>query len=655
MVEDGSVTKTQTPVCKQRQQPTRLVAAIVFGALFGLAGCRHFASGALDCDVPNDSEIVVLTEPPIPEETEECIPPAPIPASLEIERPEERRWHLPIGEAITLALQQNRDLLVSHEIPDNVRLGITAADAEFDPLFQAGGEWRKNEFQVTNVIEGPGGAATAAITDFFSPPRGLADQLRLSKKTRTGGEVAANFGSTYQFTEPGGNLLLFNPIIRSALSFRAEQPLFRGSGREVNTINIRVARQMHHAAIRSLEVQIHTTVSKVASAYWSLYGAVAELVSLDISVYQARETWEKELEKLDLGESARPQVAEAREQLERFRSKQVVARKAVADAERRLRDLLGLPHEDGSRIIPITLPHRTEPHLDWESGVMQAMNVRPELAVRKSMLRAARLEVDRTKDRQRTDVRAYAGYSINGAGDKFDDSVNTILGNYYTAWWMGFLYEEKFGRRRECAERLQAEMAVSRSIRELEVVRQQIFSELHESYQAVTSSWEVIQRLKDRRTAAAEVLEARKAMYDVGEISLDLYLRATAAWSISLSEERSAIARYNGALARWEFARGAILDAFGVQLEQFNPENPDGAPEGKFLNDYLNPPQNRQDAEIESPEIPIPDLETLSADWLRDVPASQDSSGPIRLLTGWSKAAIEGEAYSAEPETNSEP
>lgn len=559
-----------------------------------LAGCK-FGSGRLDADSPHEFEYVQVTEPPLPKLITQPreIPAAP--ADLTKTLFEYRKRYMTITEAIAIALNSNPNVKVSNLQQQATAEAITIADSIFDPTIILGGGWSRTETQITNTTTGPGPGILGTVTDAFGPPQGVSDQINFSKQTRTGGSFSTNFGTTYTFTEPDGAFLTENPAVRSTLSFQASQPLFQGSGRDINAIGIRIARQSSHAATLQARVSINKTVVDAATAYWGLYGAIAEVTSQDKGMAEAQETWEKEKKRLELGESSKTQIAEAREQLERFRANRALTRKLVADAERGLRLVLGIPQEDGTRIVPTTIPETQRPETDWEQGYLTAYDLRPELRIQQASLNIARLQLEQANDLKRPDVNGYAGYSISGAGGQFDDALETIESNRYTSWWMGVSFERQLGRRKDKAQIRQSEIELARQITSMKAIEQSVLSDLHEAHQAVTNAWHVMQLQKDRQEAAATILAARRAMYDVGEISLEVYLRGISGASVSASEERSAIARYNQALIRWEYAQGTLMEFARISFDEFEPGNKNMPRTSMFIDDYLEPPKVRGD------------------------------------------------------------
>ncbi|MCR9199978.1 MAG: TolC family protein [Planctomycetaceae bacterium] len=582
-----------------------------------LSGCR-FGTHRLDCDTPHELEYTVITEPPLPNyrPASHLVPEAP--ADLSEQRPDYGKQYLTITEAIAIALHNNPSIKVNNLQGHETAQGIDVEDSVFDPQLDLGAGWTETESQILNTVDGPGPGVTASSTDVFGPPSGASDQIIFSKKTRTGGEFRTNFGTTYSFVEPDGLFLTENPAVRTTLSVHGSHPLFQGAGRNINAVGIRIARQVSHSTTLQSRVLINKTIVDTATAYWQLYGAIAELTSQEKGLAEARETWEKEKRKLELGESSKTQIAESREQYERFRANRALIRKEVADAERSLRLIMAMAQEDGTRIVPTTIPQTEEPYFDWEDGYRTAFQVRPELRVQKAFVNMARLQLQRASDGRRPNVNAYAGYSISGAGGNFSDSLEVLQNREFGGWWAGFSVQHQFGQRRSKAILRQAELGLARELQSMKAVENSILSDLHEAYQAVTNAWHVLQLQKDRQEAAETILEARRAMYDVGEISLEVYLRGISGASISASEERAAIARYNQALIRWEFARGTIMEFSNVQFDSMDPEAEpeDGDDEGTsiFIRDYLNPDRARQDTGIERVETPKIQHEAIPLD-----------------------------------------
>lgn len=514
---------------------------------------RDCACGAVHCDGGCEFGI---SSPYIP----------PRPSSLSQSYEERAEWPLALEDAIEIALQHNRDLKVGRYDPGILSWEAHALDSVYDPVFQIGGEWARTEDQVTSFVDGPGTGIASATTDGFGEPQS-GDQLSLSKRLRTGGEFKTDFSSSYSLSSPDGDFLVLNPALRSRLNFQLDHNLWRGVGRDVNMVSVRIAQHVHSKAHRSLEIELRQTVLETASAYWALLGARQTLAASRRNIDETEVVWQNEVEKQKLGGSAAPDVAEARELLERFRVGYTQAQKKVADAERDLRDLMGVPLEDHRVVEPVSRPTTEPPVLDWENSVLRALELRPELKLQETEIQVARLKKFEASDRLKPDLSGYAGWGLSGAAEKFDESLETIHDGDYASWWLGVRYEHRFGRRQDKAALEQAQLTLQQQTAALDQVTNQIYKELHDAFQSVENAWDVAQAARQQREAADTVVEARKEMYRVGEIRLDESLRALTAAGLAAAAEQTALAEYNTALTQWEYARGTILDFTRVQFE----------------------------------------------------------------------------------------
>ena len=360
---------------------------------------------------------------------------------------------------------------------------------------------------------------------------------------------------------------MFNPAIRSNLRVQLNHNLWQGVGRDVNMINVQIAHHVHSNAHRRLEMEMRSKVLETASAYWGLLGARERLSAQKKAIDESQAIWEQEVEKKQLGSSSGPDVAEAREQLEQFKVFLVQAQLQVADAERELRDLLGVSLEDANFVQPVSQPTTHPPKLDWENAVMAAMDSRPEIQLQQTELQMAQLQRREAADQLKPNLSGYAGWGLSGASDKFGESIETIHDGDFARWWLGFQYEHRFGRRRDRAIFEQAQLTVQQNAARVEQSIRMVQRQLHDAYQSVENAWQIVEASRERLAAADTVLNARKEMYDLGEIRLEDKLRALNVWGQAASAERRAIADYNNALTEWEYAKGSILDYARIQFQ----------------------------------------------------------------------------------------
>src|SRR5206468_4909621 len=104
------------------------------------------------------------------------------------------------------------------------------------------------------------------------------------------------------------------------------------------------------------ERNVNFMLLNVEFAYWNLYGAYYTLYSREQGLRQALVSWQVNKLRFDAGQVPVQDLEQTRAQYELFRAQRITALGRVLDAERQLRGLIGLPIEDGCRLVPADTP-----------------------------------------------------------------------------------------------------------------------------------------------------------------------------------------------------------------------------------------------------------------------------------------------------------
>lgn len=477
-----------------------------------------------------------------------------------------------LNECVLFALQNNPDIHVSQFAVPTAGEEIPLQESIFDPVFRLGSQWSRTDQQVLSTIEGNGISSGGVATDSFGPPQGLLEQLALSKQFETGGFFEAGWETAYTFTEPAGNFLTLNPSQRSRMNFRLEQPLFRGAGQDVNLAGIGIARANHRASIHDFEANVNQLIRDIQVAYWHLYHSKANVDANENFVTEARVTWQKEVSKRGLGASSLPQVAQAREQYERFRQELARSRRRCLTAERTLKQLLGMPGATEFRVIPDQKPLTDFVDVHWEAALSEALVNRPEIASQRESIRTAEIDYEKATNGLCPDVTAYANYSLSGVGRNFHESANTVLDNRFQDWTLGFRYERAFGRRFDQASEQQSAIQLMQERAQLRSVEHSVEHELRAAYDKLVTASELVNTLENQLAAAGVQVDANRVLYDSGQISLDLFLRTQNVYAEALRQKEQVFVEYTQALAEWDYAKGTIMRTADVTITDKLPE-----------------------------------------------------------------------------------
>jgi RNA polymerase sigma factor (sigma-70 family) len=276
-------------------------------------------------------------------------------------------------------------------------------------------------------------------------------------------------------------------------------------------------------------VQVMATVRAIEQQYWSLAQQHVQLWSRTKAVALGEETFKRELADLEVGRGTAADVAESQQRLEQFRLDLVSKMSDVATTERQLRLLLGLPLNDGRRIVPATTPLEAKVSPDWDACVATMLEKHPRIVSAKACVRQAEA--------------ACAAANL--------DEVTK-----------GFL--PTLGRHEEPAP--PADTARDR-LAELEKEKNRLEQVIHDTthslarfFLEIDANYKQFHTASKLRTAAEQRLKAQQTLYDKGRITIDRYLDAVNQFASAVAQEAQFKATYNIALMALEEAKGTLLE-----------------------------------------------------------------------------------------------
>jgi outer membrane protein TolC len=560
--------------------------------------------------------------------------------------PDRQPWYMTLNEAVAIALERgttgvesvrfatpttlpvNDDLgaftgtgisgddaiRVFSYVPAIEMAGIEFALGRFDAQYVASMNWTTTDQPVQGINSFQNGQAATFLTGLVKP-------------LPTGGVAGITFQTQYQNLSkpPTGVFGVVNPAYTTQLQFGFEQPLWRDYGVQINQVinalspvaglgvpgqlaaavngrrpgvpgtaveGILLSRIRFDQSRADFERHVSYLLVNTETAYWTLYGSYVDLYAKEQALRQAFETWRISKAKYEAGQINITSFAQTRGQFEKFAADRLQSLDTVLENERALRAQLGLPIEDGKRIIPVDTPTVAPYKPDWEAALRDTMELRPELVLAREDLKAKQLAIIAQLNFLKPDLRSFANYSINGLGDRLDgngsrvdgtgtvrsdNALRDLASDHFTSWTAGLQLLIPLGYRQEHAALRQARLALAQSYATLKNQEYRAQRGLAAAYREIDANFQIIGRRRASRIAYAEELEGRfkefiagKAFQQAGAggTIVDFLLQAQTDWTTALSTEYASIAAYNIALARFEFARGTMLRHDSVTIQE---------------------------------------------------------------------------------------
>jgi outer membrane protein TolC len=470
--------------------------------------------------------------------------------------------------------------------PAIIATEMEASLSKFDVRWNTSMTWNTTDRPVATALETAIAQGRTAIE-----AENAAFRTSLLKPLPTGGVAGITFETDYELSNLPARL---NPAYRPILQFQFEQPLLQGFGVEINQLRathpgsvltpfftgtrapgILITRVRFDEQRAEFERVVDVMLTNVEIAYWNLYGAYGMLFSQEQALKQAFGLYSVNKQRFDVNRTTIQDLMQSRAQYEMFRARRIETLGLVIRAEHELRGLMGLPVEDGTRLVPVDAPTLSPYQPDWASASDEAMVHRPELALARSNVKLRQLEVINERNLLLPDLRFFSTYDINGIGTHLDggsddqsNALHSLATDKFNDWSVGLRMDVPLGFRDAHAGVRRARLLLAQAYALLKDQERRVQRYTALQYRLIFEYYEQIQAERSQRIARATELQGRLRDFLEGRGTLDLVLQAQRFWAEALRAEYMAIRDYNNALAKFEYAKGTILERDNVEISE---------------------------------------------------------------------------------------
>ncbi len=471
---------------------------------------------------------------------------------------------------------------------------IATALSTFDTAFTTSVLWGSNVQPFNNGVQGGSLTLTGTKFPIVSVNDSLTYQIGLSKQTAYGGTVGIvhNVNWSYQ----NSSFLVWPSAYTTNIQLTLTQPLLgsaplpgqaagRPVGLEANRAPIVIARLQADAAVWRFKAEIMAHVRSVEQQYWNLAQAHVQYWASERAVSLAQEILNREQAELLVGRGTIADVAEAAQRLEQFNLDLVTRTSDVITTERQLRNILGLEPADNRRIIPVTPPTEARLEPDWDISLAQMLNFQPDIVQQQLLVRVAELQLLITRNQLLPQLNANFLYQLNGLGQQLDSAeaimtgaalkaLNPVIANQQTraglesqpgmysnfvTWQAGFTFQTPLGMRAPLANTRSAQYTLLRARAYLQQVVHQTTHSLARFFLEIDANYKQFKTASRLRAAAAQRLDAQRAYYEEGRITIDRFLDAVSQYATAVATEAQYKTTYNISIVALEEAKGTLL------------------------------------------------------------------------------------------------
>src|SRR5438552_5426068 len=279
---------------------------------------------------------------------------------------------LALREAITMALQNNKDIEVAR---DNVKIAeydLLTVRGAYNPKFSAQSYYEKIKTPAASFLSGATGAVENADFTATSRLEGLTP--------KGGGNYRLDFSAVRATTN--NTFTALNPQYPTALTFNFTQPLMRGFRIDLPRRQIEVAKKnlsLTDAQFRQRAIEVITSVQR---SYWDLVFALRNLQIQRDSLNDSRAQFAHNRRLVAEGSLAPIDVVAAETQVANFEQAEFAALEDVNRTENNLKNLIAENQKAKlwtASLIPTDQVDLTLPNVSLADAMAAAMQNRPEL------------------------------------------------------------------------------------------------------------------------------------------------------------------------------------------------------------------------------------------------------------------------------------
>ena len=365
-----------------------------------------------------------------------------------------------------------------------------------------------------------------------------------------------------------------NDYYTSEATLRATQPLLKNFGSEVTKTQILIAQNNLTISKEDFRRQVIAITSRVQQAYWDLGFRRQDLEVQKQQLVLAQKLLDQIRKQVAVGTLAPLDVLQAETTIARTEERILIAENALRAAEDRLKRVMNfsLIGELADVVItPVDTPTYTDPTLDQEEQIRQALGQRPDLIQAKLALENQHITLVFDKNQALPTLDLDATLRINGIDSRFDGSFDQIEPFQRYGWNVGVTLRYPLQNRQAKGRVQQSQLAIRQQMLRIKDLEESIMAEVRNSFRDVLTNSQRVQATRISSRLAQRQLEAEEKKLQVGLATVFTTLQFQDVLSVERSNGINALTEYLKALIRLEESKSTLLQSYHILLEPAGP------------------------------------------------------------------------------------
>lgn len=466
-----------------------------------------------------------------------------------------------LKECVVLALQQSFNLQIRQIGREIAAARVGAARADYEPELTATMDYR-------NTTD-PGGTDVQTGDFLRSESQTLRGDSGMTGLLPSGGRytlgVAATDTDGERGIEPFSNGSIQGPFLE------LRQPLLENLRIDDTRLNIRVSLQNLQISALELKQEMLETVNNVEEAYYGLIAARESVRVQEMALNLAEELWRENLKRVEFGDMAPIEAAEAQSQASTTRAALLLAQRQALAQQNILKGAMvnDFPSWREVMVAPDGQLGTASENFDYRQSWGKALRSRPDLLTFEVQLEQQQLIQERRGNALLPELDMTAGVGLAGSDTEVSGAFRQVRDQEAPYFSLGFSLALPLGGNRRDRENHRIAIAETRQAElRLRQFRQSVMIEIDDAVSQARTDYQRIAATREARAYAEQALANERAKLDRGASTNFIVLQLQRNLTAARSEEIQSLADYSRSLSRLRLAEGSSLEAHQVELTE---------------------------------------------------------------------------------------
>ncbi|RQW85516.1 MAG: TolC family protein [Geobacter sp.] len=463
--------------------------------------------------------------------------------------------NLTLKQAISMAVEKNLEVRAELYNPAMNEADIRLNRGIYDPFVTQSTSYQQSVTQ---------SASTVVSGASISRQKSLKADAGITQLLPIGGSLGLTLTNLWNRSNADSSRGFLDEYWRSELTASYSQPLLKNFGREASEVGISIAVNNKLASIDLFKNKIIDVVTRVRTAYFTLYSLKENLEAKKTALTLAQKILDDTKGRVRAGVLPAMEILNAEFGVSAREKEQIDAEKLLMDQMDVVRILLQI---EGTRILnPVDPPTREKYTVNENEAVTLALSQRPDVKAQRVNLQTLELQSRVAHNRIMPDLSFIANAALTGLEKDFGRDMKKVGSAEYPVWEVGLQFSYPLGNRAAKNDFIRSRLSSEQAQVQLKNLEENIRNEIRRAIRGMRANYLQLD-VADRGLAYAE--ERMRAYIKRNEVGLATTKEVIDVQNDLVAAKTNQIqarAEYTVAIAQLWKATGELLEREGITV-----------------------------------------------------------------------------------------